>query len=348
MGQLSGGVLMKHLFAIAVLVALGAGPGVAAAQNPTERCKNHFILGSPCGLQRPVTPDMLAFVSERDGNSEIYVVNVDGTGLRRLTNDAGQDVDPAWSPDGRRIAFSSDRAGSWDIYVMDADGSNVVRRTQAGAWNSSPAWSTDGTKIAFSSLRDGQYGLYVMSVDGDWGNPTRVGFDRGWNTHPAWSPDGNRIAFVSDWRAFDMVYDVYVMKTDGSEITTLFEGPFFFVDGPIFYFQPAWSPEGGRIAVVVCPYAWADCYPDASIAIANADGSGLKTLVKTSGFARPTWSPDGSTIAFSSRPCSACEGELRYVTADGSRSGVIFANGHDPAWRPYASFSNGSNPTARP
>ena len=81
---------------------------------------------------RAAGDNMLAFVSERDGNSEIYVMNVDGTGLLRLTNDAGRDVDPAWSPDGKRIAFASDRAGSWDIYVMNADGSNLVRRTQTG------------------------------------------------------------------------------------------------------------------------------------------------------------------------------------------------------------------------
>ena len=168
---------------------------------------------------------MLAFVSERDGNSEIYVMNVDGTGLLRLTNDAGRDTDPAWSPDGKRIAFASDRAGSSDIYVMNADGSNLVRRTQTGS-SEAPAWSPDGSKIAFSSLRDGQFGIYVMSVDGDWANPTRVGYDRGWNAHPAWSPDGGQIAFVSDWRAFDFLFDVYVMNADGSNITSCSLGRF--------------------------------------------------------------------------------------------------------------------------
>jgi len=343
---------MKHLFTIAVLLALGFVAEVATAQqpgttaNPLARgernrlekvgdCgKNHFILSFPCIAEGPAASGVIAFVSERDGNSEIYVVNVDGTGLQRLTNDAGSDVDPAWSPDGKRIAFASDRAGNSDIYVMDADGSNVVRRTQSGAYNLSPAWSPDGTKIVFSSVRDGQFGLYVMSVDGDWANPTRVGYDRGWNTHPAWSPDGKRIAFVSDWRAFDFVFDVYVMNADGSGITTMFEGPFFYRDGPLFYFQPAWSPDGGRIAVVACPHAWADCYPVASIAIANADGSGLRTLVNTSGFARPTWSPDGSTIAYSSQACIGCAGELRYVNTASGSSGVILLNGHSPSWRP--------------
>src|SRR5688572_24541761 len=189
---------------------------------------------------RAAGDSILAFVSERDGNSEIYVMNVDGIGLLRLTNDVGRDVDPAWSPDGKRIAFASDRAGSSDLYVMNADGSNLVRRTQTGMRNEAPAWSPDGSKIAFSSVRDGQFGIYVMSLDGDWANPTRVGYDRGYNTHPAWSPDGRQIAFVSDWRAFDFLFDVYAMNADGSNITTLFAGPFFSKDGHTFFFQPSW------------------------------------------------------------------------------------------------------------
>ena len=337
---------MKHI-AIAALLALA--PGLAGAQNPLERCKNHFILDYPCGRQSPAPQGTLAFVSERDGNSEIYVVNTDGAGLTRLTHDPGRDVDPAWSPDGMRIAFASDRAGGFDIYVMDADGSNVVRRTQAGGWNLSPAWSADGKKIAFSSLRDGQYGIYTMSVDGDWTNTTRVGFDRGWNAQPAWSPDGERIAFVSDWRAFDFVYDVYAVNADGSGITTLLEGPFFWPG--TFYFQPSWSPDGAKIAVVVCAYSGENCYPSSSLAVANADGSGLRTLAQAGGLARPTWSPDGSTIAFSAQACSTCPGELRYVSIDGSRSGVIFSNGYSPAWRPVdeaAASSTTKNMLQRP
>jgi TolB protein len=87
-----------------------------------------------------------------------------------------------------------------------------------------------------------------MSADGSRANPTRVGYDRGWNTDPAWSPVGNRIAFGSDWRAFDIFYDVYVMNGDGTQITTAFAGPFS--NDTTRYFQPSWSPDGRKIAVV--------------------------------------------------------------------------------------------------
>ena len=314
---------MRHVL-VALTLLFCALPGEAArrrAVSPADGCIAS-ISAVPC---------MLAFVSERDGNSEIYVINVDGTGLMRLTDNIAHDLEPAWSPDGKRIAFASDRSGDSDIYIMDADGSNLVRRTQSGS-SGAPAWSPDGKKIAYSSWVGGQLGIYVISADGEWDDSALVGYNRGFNTHPSWSPDGTRIAFVSDWRAFDFVYDIYVMSADGSGITSLIEGPFF---GPwIYYFQPSFSPDGGKLAVVVCPRASNNCYTNSSIAIANSDGSGLKTLVETKGFGAPTWSPDGSAIAFSSQACQSCVGELRYASTDGSKSGVIFSNGHDPAWRP--------------
>jgi len=280
----------------------------------------------------------LAFVTERDGNSEIYAVNADGTDPVRLTTNTAADEGPAWSPDGKRIAFVSNRdsggepLGGSNIYTMDADGSNVVRLT-FGSFNSGPSWSPDGRKIVFSGLRDGQHGIFVMSVD----NPTtitNVGHARGYQSDPAWSPDGSRIAFTSDWRAFDFVYDAYVAKADGSGISILFEGPFSSPDGPQFYFQPAWSPDGGKIAVVVCAYVSDTCHPNSSVSVANADGSGLRSLVQTDGSARPAWSPHAGVIAFGSRSCRTCQRSLQYMWVTTGQSGVITANGHSPSWRP--------------
>lgn len=83
----------------------------------------------------------IAFVSYRDGNMEIYVMNADGSGVTRLTNHPGSDAHPAWSPDGRKIAFQSDRDGNSEIYVMNADGSGVTRLTYSPAYDGEPAWS---------------------------------------------------------------------------------------------------------------------------------------------------------------------------------------------------------------
>ena len=288
-----------------------------------------------CGPVADLT-GMIAFVSERDGNSEIYRIGSDGTGLTRLTDNPAIDSDPAWSPDGARILFASNRGspatdGS-DIYVMNADGSNVSRLTNDGQ-SRAPAWSPDGNTIAFSSVRDGQFGIYVMRL-GDPANATNIAHSAGYQTDPAWSPDGTRIAFTSDWRAYDFVFDLYVAKIDGSGITPLLTGPFFWADGWRFFFQAAWSPDGHRIAVVTCEYAWDNCYPSSTIDIADADGLNRRTLVSAGGFSSPTWSPDGANIAYSVKTCRDCPGTLRYVTADGTRSGTIFSNGHSPSWRP--------------
>ncbi len=114
----------------------------------------------------PGTNGKIAFSSVRDGNLEIYVMNPDGTNQTNLTNNAAEDFEPAWSPDGTKIAFTSRRDGNYEVHVMNADGSNPVNLTNNSAQDGEPAWSPDGTKIAFTSLRSGNYETYVMNADG--------------------------------------------------------------------------------------------------------------------------------------------------------------------------------------
>lgn len=280
--------------------------------------------------ERIALSGVLAFVSERDGNPEIYRMNADGTGLARLTNHPGSDIDPAWSPDGKRIAFVSDRDGSPNIYVMNADGTNVVRRTVDGT-NDSPAWSPDGKKIVFSSLRGGWFSLYTMDVDGNWGAPTRVGPDTGWNAYPSWSPDGKRIVFTSDFRAYDFAYDLLSINADGSDQQWLLLGPFF-SPNQRYYYQAAWSPDGSKIALVECQNSREYCFPGSSVSITNADGSGLRNVAASAGYSSPAWSPDGRFIAFGIQPCNTCEGSIRVVSADGTHRGLITSDGYSPSW----------------
>ena len=223
----------------------------------------------------------IAFNSDRDGNTEVYAVYADGSGVARLTYNDAVDGDPAWSPDGRRIAFESTRDGNWEIYVMDADGSGVTRLTHNDAYDWSPAWSPDGRRIAFHSKRDGNREIYVMNADGS--GVTRLTFDSAFDSGPNWSPDGRRIAFGSDR---DGDFEVYVMNADGSGVTRLADN-----DGG----TPAWSPDGRRIAFS------SERDGNWEIYVMNADGSGVTRLTHNSGRDLfPSWSPDGRQIAFHS------------------------------------------------
>jgi Tol biopolymer transport system component len=110
----------------------------------------------------------IAFSSDRDGDSEVYVINADGTGLVQLTDNKGYDGRPRWSPDGRQIAFETDREGDWDIYVMNADGSSPKALTvnaKAADWMES--WSPDGQWLVYASnSAGGEDELYIIRSDG--------------------------------------------------------------------------------------------------------------------------------------------------------------------------------------
>ena len=175
---------------------------------------------------------------DADGlNSEIYVMDADGSNKKRLTQHVEDDWVPRWSPDSQRIAFLSARNSPNAIYIMDADGSNKRRLTQDNR-SFDPAWSPDGTRIAYSALHsveDGLYEIYVMDADGS--NKKRLTWSKGYDFWPAWSPDGTRIAFVSE-RDGDM--EIYVMDADGRNETRITDGAG--KDGNVPN-ALAWSPD---------------------------------------------------------------------------------------------------------
>jgi TolB protein len=160
-------------------------------QNPTKGVgTNYMPVFSPDGRQ-------IALMSARDGNNEIYVINADGSNLRRLTNHPAADSTPTWSPSGEQIAFTSDRTGSPQIYIMRAaDGSNVQRITFDESWADRATWSrAPYNEIAYSGRTGAGFDIKVYDV------ATRqirqITSGEGSNESPSYSPSGRHLAFTS-------------------------------------------------------------------------------------------------------------------------------------------------------
>ena len=195
------------------------------------------------------SPDgrQIAFSSTRDGPSEIYIMNADGSNVRRLTFTGGNGA-PSWHPDGSQIAFQSTRDGNFEVYKIFVDGTGETRLTNNPAEDSLPAWSPDGTRIAFSSRSvDPAADVMVMNPDGTGVVDLTAGSRGVEDSWPSWSPDGSMIAFHSR-RDDPAGEEIYRMNADGSNVVrlTFNNGPSPGPPNPCDIF-PAWSPDGTRI-----------------------------------------------------------------------------------------------------
>jgi Tol biopolymer transport system component len=231
---------------------------------------NTSFAWSPDGRQ-------IAFVSTKnDANMEIYVMNADGTNVRRLTTNTFDDTDPTWSPDGSKIAFASNRDGNWEIYEMDADGQNQTNLTNNPADDETPTWSpADARTIAFASDRADSSGddwdIYTLDVVSKAvTNLTPLSPDN--NQSPAWSPDGKYVAFESS--------DVSQNQAETDPLNT------------IGLDVPATSAASNCVTLTHDIY-----YVDA-----RSQGRQIIWLVRnrTADDRYPSWSPDGNYIVYTS------------------------------------------------
>src|SRR5579862_2835671 len=159
----------------------------------------------------------IAFISNRTGHYEIYVMNADGSSVRQLTNDASDDgyYGLTWSPDGKHIVFASSRVAEKypQLFIMDADGANS---TLLCAEDSSyPSYSPDGRHIAFVGF-DGD-NIEIESMDADGTNIVNLTHSKGKNLGPSWSPDGKHIVFDSNRDTEVSNAEIYVMNPDGTD-----------------------------------------------------------------------------------------------------------------------------------
>ena len=236
----------------------------------------------------PELPGSIAFVSDRDGNPEIYVQNGADQSVARLTDNPAADTQPAWSPDGGRIAFTTNRDGNNEIYLMNADGGNQANLSNNPSDDQYPAWSPDGRWIAFSSNRDGNWEIYVAAVDGSTlANLTNNPAD---DQQPFWfKPSGllsgqEQIAFATNR---DGNYEIYAMNPDGSNLANL-------TNNPANDTYPTASRGGRTIAFV----SDRDGNRDIFLMGSNGDSPVNRTNNPADDL-NPSWSPDDKWIAFS-------------------------------------------------
>jgi TolB protein len=159
----------------------------------------------------------LAFMSNRDGNPEIYVVNRDGSGLRRITNHPTADVTPTWSPTGTQLAFTSDRTGRPQVYIVNLDGTGLDR-ISGESWCDRATWSPAPlNEIAYASQAGGGYEIRIFSFTTRTSRSITDGI--GSNESPAFAPNGRHLAFTSDRTGRPQIYTIARDGTDLRQIT---------------------------------------------------------------------------------------------------------------------------------
>ena len=321
--------------ATGALVLLGTAAGIALlawALLATEGTDD----GAAPAAATP--PGRIAFASYRDGDYEIYLINADGSGETRLTDDPEDyaDISPSWSPGGEMLVFlravSAERLG---VYVMDADGSNRRHLADMAGYGGHQAiFTPDGRSVVYGCAaildRPGptSAGLCSVNVDGSgsvslFTPPTYLAQAR----PSGWSRDGRLLAYTEDDLRFTRVY---VAGPDGAGRRRLVEGLGYSSGG-------VWSPDGRSIAFTCAEHriGGGPAPPPSpppnpiGICLADADGSNVRRIA-TDG-SNPTWSPDGEWIAFE------FDADIYVMRSDGSdRRRITGDRGKDetPAWSP--------------
>ena len=252
----------------------------------------------------------LAFTSDRTGHKEIWVMDYDGNGQRRLTGHKSTSMSPAWEASGAGLAYTSFFSGPPGIYYVDLATGRKRGIVTSGSLNITPSFSPDGGRVAFAASLGGN--IEIFTADRNGGGRRRLTQSNAIDTTPAWSPKGGDIVFTSS-RAGNP--HLYLMGADGSDQRRLtFDGDYN--DGA------AWGPEGDRIAYT--------SRRGGRFQIAVLDLVTLESRLLTSGPGEnesPTFSPDGRKIAFTSRRTgrkqvyvmdSATGGNVHQLTREGN------------------------------
>jgi Tol biopolymer transport system component len=291
---------------------------------------------SSAGATTPGRNGSIAYASKRGtGLYEIYLMTPGGRVLKQLTHTpAIHDLQPAWSPDGKRIAFvrrsfaDENHPGPWEVWVMNADGGRQ-RRIARGT---EPTWSPDGGWIAFTGAytpRVSRPDIWVARADGS--DRRRLTVNSAFSDRsPDWSPDGNLIAYTTNAGGFgNSTRGLWTMRPDGSHKRLL-------TPRGVRTGSPSWSPDGKKIAFVRSPGTGPSA--PAGLWTIDRDGSNEHAL-GVPGVTSCSWAPAGDAIAYSASGMSGVDGDIFTVGLGGNPIVTLTrgdADDVDPAWQPLA------------
>jgi Tol biopolymer transport system component len=324
------------------VASAAAGPAPEAGERHFARIRQLTFGGENAEAYFSRDGKRLIFQSTREGRrcDQQYVMNVDGSGVHRVSTGSGKTTCGYFFDGDRRIFFASTHAADtacppkpdpsrgyvwgldpYDIYVANPDGSGLRRLTNFGVYTAEGTLSPDGHTIVFTSLKDGDLDIYTMRIDGS--NLKRLTFQPGYDGGPFFSPDGTKIVYRA-WHPADTALtsyrellrqrlvrpnrmEIWVMNTDGSDqhqITNLGGAnfaPYFTPDGRKIIFSSNYKNPRSR---------------DFELYLVNPDGSGLEQVTHHAEFdGFPMFSPDGTKLVWASGRSSR-EGELNLFLAD--------------------------------
>ncbi len=237
------------------------------------------IIGSLGGKADAPLSGKIVFTAGGSGKREIYLVNHDGSGLRKLTNDGSLNVSPSISPDGSHVAHTSYRSGYADVYYLNLASGSRSRIIKSPGTNSGAAISPDGRRIALTMSFVGNPEIFVTTTGG--GSARRLTNAPGADSSPCWSPDGSKIAYTSDSGGSPRIHIVSANGGGASALNT----------GYGHCTEPNWSPDGKRLAFCV--------RQGGGMGIAVYDFSSGKSRVIGNG-EDPCWGPDSRHIVYGS------------------------------------------------
>ena len=229
----------------------------------------------------------------------LYLQSTKGKAVTQLTSDPASEIQPRFSPDGKKIAFASDRAGQWDIYILDLETKRTTQVTHNEANELSPSWSPDGRWLAYSRLAPGgTWELWMVSLDDDSERCIGPGL------LPRWSPDGSQLVFQRPRERDGMLFGIWTVKMTNGEPSWPTE---IAAEPEAALICPAWSPDGKQI--VFCRVPAAGLAGGVNSATARPSRADIY-LVEADGASRVRLTDGGANFG----PCFSSEGRLFFST----------------------------------